>query len=370
MRKELMQSWKGKALLLLSSITICTVVLEVVVRGYDATRGRGFFSEYRNPISNGLNPIRPFRIFGFEAYGVKDGLKCISSRWGELYPLKKPKDTFRIVVFGGSTSENGNNFGQSGIHYPLVLQLELRRAIRTKTVEVINVANQGYSTAQSLVLLEFDVLSWDPDLIIVSHNINDLLVSYWPNFAFDYSNKFGTVFYSVPDYKSLFTIPNVLFQHSQLYWLVQSRIESFRGPKVTPIRRKSYGNDPSPVAVQVFERNLRSIVALAKANHIGVILGSQPLESSEEYFRRHEDYNAYNSVIVYPLHAEFVEHHHAFNRSIQQVAQDTGVFFVDNDLVFDGRREYFIDFVHYTDDGVRLLAGNYTDFILKHHIIE
>jgi hypothetical protein len=271
---------------------------------------------------------------------------------------------------GGSTSENGNNFRASRIHYPGVLQTELRKSIHSKSVEVINAANQGYSTAHSLALLELDVLSWDPDLIIVSENVNDLMVSYWPNFAFDYSNKYGTVFFSVPDYKSLFSTPNVLLQHSQLYWLVQTGIEQFRGPTVTPIQRKPYGEAPSPVAVQVFERNLRSIVALAEANHIRVILGSQPLEPSEEYFKRHVDYNAFNSIIVYPLHSEFVQHHHAFNRAIRKVAEGTGVFFVDNDLVFEGRREHFTDFVHYTDEGLRLLAGNYASLITTQHIIE
>ena len=54
---------------------------------------------------------------------------------------------------------------------------------------------------------------------------------------------------------------------------------------------------------------------------------------------------------------------------IEQVADDNGVFFLDNDSKLGGRKEYFIDYVHYTPMGVRALATNYSDFIIENNII-
>ena len=55
---------------------------------------------------------------------------------------------------------------------------------------VISVASSAYATPHSLTLLSLDVLSWDTDLVILSHNINDLQAAYMPGFKPDYSHKY------------------------------------------------------------------------------------------------------------------------------------------------------------------------------------
>lgn len=334
-------------------------------------RGYGFFSGHRNLLSNSIKkPVRPFRTFGFELYKNENEIKYISSRHGELYPIKKPTATFRVVVFGGSTTENIHSFDEAKIHYPLILQSKLRESLGTKAIEVINVANNAYATPHSLILFELDVLSWEPDMIIVSHNINDLLAAYWPNFTFDYSNKYGNKFYSIPDYTSIFTFSNVLFQHSQFYWLIRGRINDMTSDESRELQRKSYGIKPPQLAIKIFKRNLRSFVAVAKENGIKVLLGNQPLQPTEEYFIRHVVHKPYNSIVTYPLHNEFVLHHRTFNEAIRQVAEETGVLFIDNESKLGENKEYFIDFVHYTPKGVSILAHNYTQFLIHKNIIQ
>ena len=348
--------WKRKVAVATLSVLSGLVLLEVTIRVYDAARGFGFFSARRNVVATGVQPPRPFRTFGFDLYARRDGVRHVSSRHGELYPLEREPGTLRIVVFGGSSSENRRAFLEAGIHFPLVLQERLRTTLGRADVEVINVAYEAYSTAHSLILLELDVLSWEPDVIIVSHNVNDLLAAYWPDFAFDYSNKYANRFYSLPDLESIYSAPNVLLQHSQLYWLVK---DALTAPQVTAIRRESYGVALPSEVTDVFARNLRSIVALAQANGIDVVLGSQPLEVSEEAFLRHMRYKPYNGLFLYPLHEEFVAHHGTFNEIIANVARDTGVRFCDAAGALAGEPGVFIDFVHYTEAGVRALADAY-----------
>ncbi|MEA1929219.1 MAG: SGNH/GDSL hydrolase family protein [Candidatus Auribacterota bacterium] len=203
LKKANTSSWKHNLLLIVFSLIFALLVLEIAIRTYDMVKGYGFFSGRRNLLSRNMAPASPFRIFGFELYKNENGVKYISSRYGELYPVKKPSGTFRIVVFGGSTTENGHSFNTAGIHYPILLQSKLRESLGTGAIEVINVAKGAYATPHSLILFELDVLSWQPDMIIVSHNINDLHAVYWPNFTYDYSNKYSHKFF-LPDYKSNF----------------------------------------------------------------------------------------------------------------------------------------------------------------------
>lgn len=369
MTRPQQSSRKSKFLLSVLSLIVILGILEFSIRVYDVAKGRGFFSDGRNLISKGTEPLKPFRTFGFDLYKNIDGVKFISSRWGELFPIKKPKGSYRIVVFGGSTSENLPAFRKTKIHYPLVLQSILRKALNTDAIEVINVANSGSSTAHSLILLELDVISWEADLVIISHNINDLGAAYWPDFTFDYSNKYSSKFYHMPDVGSICTTSNMLFQHSQLYWYVREKMNAGVTNERTEIRRRHYDIKSLQLPLQVFKRNLRSFVAIAKENGIKVLLGNQPLQPSEEYFNRHVAYKPYNSIVTYPLHDEFLQHHRAFNNAIKQVAEETHVLFIDNDSALGGKKDYFIDYVHYTPEGVYKLANNYANFLFKNHVV-
>lgn len=46
-------------------------------------------------------------------------------------------------------------------------------------MRVYNAAVSAYSTAHSLIRLEFDILQYERDLVIVMHNVNDLTVNYF-----------------------------------------------------------------------------------------------------------------------------------------------------------------------------------------------
>ena len=347
----------GRIIAVLVGVLLTLVALEIGVRTYDAYRGFSFFSSRRAEF---VKPPLPFRTFGFDLY--RDGR--ISSRHGELYPIEKQLGTFRIVVFGGSTTENSSAFQKARIHYPAVLQESLRKSLR-REVEVINVANSAYAIPHSIILLSLDVISWNPDLVILSHNTNDLTASYWPGFTFDYSNKYSHDYYSVPDF-SAYTVTNMIFRHSQLYWVVKARL--VRAPGT--LARRPYGSDPPGAALDVFKRNLRTFIGIARQNQIAVLLGTQPLMTDEAYFTASMAGKPYNDVVTYPLHAEFVAHHNIFNDAILSVADQEGTYRLDNRGALIESSADFIDFVHYTPEGVRKLAAHYAKFIIDTDIVE
>ncbi|MDQ5980320.1 MAG: hydrolase family protein, partial [Verrucomicrobiota bacterium] len=133
--------------------------------------------------------------------------------------------------------------------------------------------------------------------------------------------------------------------------------------------RASRGDHPLAAAQQVYERNLRSFVALARTNGLGVILASQPLEPGRDFFDQQMAYKPYNNIVQYPMHEEFIKHHLAYNRTIEKVARETGVWFLDNNADFGGDRKYFIDMVHYSSAGIDRLAENYANCILGQKIV-
>ena len=359
-------------LLAAGSVFVLLAAAEIGVRCYDWYRGQGFFSTFRNPLAKEVE-ILPFRAFGFKLYGSKDGKPAIMGRWGESFPLEKGKNVYRVLCLGGSTTENGDVYKQAGLHYPLVLQRLLQKKYPGREIQVLNLGKSAYSTAHSLILLELNALDWQPDLIIISHNINDLTAAYFPGFVPDYSNKYGSKYYTLSarlleEYNTL----NLLMQHFQLYWILKGRVQARLDQDRTEqaqFKRRSYGMDPPPDAARTFARNLESMVLLARLRGVDVILGTQPLEPSEEYFRRHMGHKPYNDRVLYPLQKEFGSHHGAYNRIAAKVAAATGAFLVDNDRLFGGDRKYFVDLVHYTRSGVERLAGDYYDCIVANGLI-
>ena len=265
-------------------VTIIVITLacgEIGVRAYTAVQYPHKYGKW-NIVEKVRNSYRPFRTFGSNHYVSKNDKLSISSRHREHYPFKKDKDTYRIVCLGGSTTENLSVFRHTGKHYPLLLQERLSKEYPDKNIEVINVGNSSYTTAHSLILLELDVISWNPDLVILSHNYNDLATGYWDDeFRVDYSHKFLYEFYN-PIMR--LTTLNVILQNSALYSILWEKFSRFRvGPK--QFKEKSRGELPSEISMDVFKRNLQSFIAISKANNIDVILGSQPLNVDKKNIR-------------------------------------------------------------------------------------
>ena len=120
---------KGRFFALLVGMLAFALLVEVGVRTYDAIFREGFFTDHRNLLAR---EIKPFLIFGFSLYEEVAGVRHISSQHGELFPLAKPNGTYRIVVFGGSTTVNAYSFRINGLHYPLRLQQILKENVATR----------------------------------------------------------------------------------------------------------------------------------------------------------------------------------------------------------------------------------------------
>ena len=363
--------FKANFILSIMTLVVIYFIGEIAVRTRDALKGHNFFSnEFRDELSINKHNLIPYMIFGHKLYVKKGNEIYISSCHNELYPIKKPDNTFRIICLGGSTTINEYAYSKYKEHYPLVLQKLLSEKYPNKKIEVINLGFGAYSTAHMLILLELDVISWNPDLVIVSENHNDLTAYVYPDLTLDYSNKYGSDHYIEPTYLKNFTTLNALFRWSSFYWFLKEKWDKvFHRTEVIPTVRKSFGNEPPELSKYIFRRNLKNIYNIANAWNIKILYATQAQLDNKES----TDYlptTGRNDGEVWPLQSEFILHHNMFNKIIKEVANSTGSHFLDNSSLISNHPKYFIDDLHYTKSGVEILARNYFNFIISNNLIK
>ncbi len=335
-------------------IFLAFVAGEVALRAYQKVRGVPFFS-FLPGYHEKTFRLSPFLVFGprtdwqipnkpnpetahFNAQGFRTH--------DVLGP--KPPDELRIVALGGSTTEDVWN--DAGIHWPLVAEETLHEAGRDEVGIYIG-AMSAYTAAHSLVRLELDVLQYQPDLVLVLHNINDLMVVYYagsqgrpvdPNYKVKYTRKSLT---GVIDDSDVVV--------SRLLAFIRGRLERL-SPKAPIPTLEHYDLETGRC---IFERNLKSIVAVARAHGSEVVLVTMPVARSTARFEDTAALARGGLLDSFPTHDRFLADFDRYNETIRQVGKELGVKVIDAANLVASEDRYFADIVHTTTEGVRAMGG-------------
>ncbi len=206
--------------------------------------------------------------------------------------LQKPRGTFRTIAVGGSTTVNENSFQLSGVDYPLALEKKLSEAMSGITIEVLNAGGSGFSTAQSLINIEFRLTEYSPDIILLMHNINDCSANFFEGGATsDYSNKYMKPYFLSPSLQGSLSVSGFLTQSRFLTWIG------------LPQKLAGMSGDLGPEAdyrpgIRFFRRNIASIAGICKENKIRLILLSQPYSMNPHPYVSKAAFLAYDQVIA------------------------------------------------------------------------
>jgi lysophospholipase L1-like esterase len=305
---------KTVALFLVASAISCGAA-ELVWRANLYRTGRGFFDdprEFTSPFFTTFDEPRPI-VFGSELY----------YRNGKVARDKGPRE-IRVICLGGSTTVNF----RAGISFPELLEGRLAARGSAHEVRVLNAGSEGYSTAHLLVNLSLRNLDAQPDIVVVFENINDLSAMWFGDeVASDYANKYKTDFYL--GFRHRTGVIASVAKISRLARFAFSRIQALEFPRSESRERSSYDR-----GLTIFTRNLRNLVAVSQANRVRLLLASQPARSD---FRAHPGFAAYN-------------------RTIEQVAAETGVAFVDLARIVTDDRFFLDDAIHNNRAGVEAVA--------------
>ena len=259
----------------------------------------------------------------------------------EIINRKKDPNTIRIITVGGSTTLNRNAYNLAGIDYAMVLEKLLNEHTDGKTYEVLNAGGAAYSTAHSLINIQFRLVEFSPDIIVLMHNVNDRSVNYFgDNLTEDYSNKYLLSHYVNPELKPMSSLSSITYQSRILTRLRVHRF-LFASKKLIFDRDINYG-------LEIFKRNLTYIINTCNLHNINLVLLSQP----------HMLQNLSRPDMLKVSSAkDEVDHIIRYNQAIWTVAQKYGVHFVDMYEKIGQTEDLFSDVVHYTPKGIESFAN-------------
>ncbi len=200
---------------------------------------------------------------------------------GEETVWAKPEGVTRIACVGGS-STYGEGVSDNEHTWPARLQHLLSSSTENGEVEVINLGVPGYTTFESLARFALVGVELRPDIVVVYHSMADVSSALCDSPEPDnthYRTNWPTTFRSDIDR---------LFETSRVYRLVRSCFANsamgrYDGNSIAS-RVSTEGviaGLPPARGFSNFERNIRSLIALANSIDARVVLVSQAVDERD-----------------------------------------------------------------------------------------
>jgi len=279
---------------------------------------------------------------------------------GFLMPSRvHPQPDLVLAFLGGSTTEC--RVVPEDSRFPYLAGRRLEKVCQVK-VNSYNAARSGNNSLHSLNLLLHKLMPVKPDIVVMMHNINDLVTllyekTYWNNNASrrvmvevkpTITGQVRGFFQVLREY----TIPHLY--RAILEWSHRvggpdqdtDEFRHLRGKKVEINR---------PYLLQEFRSNLQMFVDMCRARRIRPVLMTQPSRLSGNL-----DPQTWKEVKVLEAQgisfSEFQELHARFNQAIREVGAANQVLVVDLAREIPPAPAYIYDPVHLTERGSKLAA--------------
>lgn len=306
--------------------------------------------------------IEPIGALGYRqrphsTYRYGNGTVATSNAMGFRGPevsVRKPGDTFRIVLLGGSTS---HGFGVNDTAtIDAFMRRELAERYPDRKFEVVNLAFDGYDSYQDLTRFREDGLRLDPDVVIVNSGINDVRNARYERLQ---EADPRTLIWEA-DLRRLRLERRVgrSWRTRAKHYLYLARLL----PLVRDIRHRSSETRtmdhvaPNPQAADYFERNVSGIDSLAAAHGVAVLLSTPPSSLAMKY-----PANATSSISYWINDAATTQQYRdELDRRLRRLAtrpttSGSPVVYVQHHLT----KDMFIDDCHLNAEGNRQMASDF-----------
>jgi hypothetical protein len=296
------------------------------------------------------------------------------NRWGfrgEDIEKEKPIESFRIFMLGGSTVFSGEvKFEQS---HPRLLEHYLRKHYPKIKIEVQNAGMHWHSSQESLIKFLTKIEDFHLDLAIVWHAVNDLYRSFSPKdfsigpYQSDYSHYYGPLQGMIRSYRNSYKTRvgslSYLVDLGKNYWFSDLK-QAYQ-----PISVESFRSLPS------FERNMRNIVQIAKLKNVYIILASEPFLYHIDLSDKEKKKIQFDDLFMTedgkkPDMISIIHGMNLFNETARNIAMENEVPFFDLEKVVPKTLDYFLDDVHYTEKGNKIIAEKLSEFVIQTKIID
>ncbi|HAP35770.1 MAG TPA: hypothetical protein DCQ28_07440 [Bacteroidetes bacterium] len=251
----------------------------------------------------------------------------------------------RIFCLGGSTTELADSKGKD---WESRVETILKNEYGITNVEVYNLGREWYTTLHTLINYETNLRQHKPSVILIMQSLNDLLhnadfsVFSHDTFREDYGHFYGPV--------------NRIIQHGSLLDKMNSIVAGlwYAYPK------EVITTDIFPGIVS-YERNLKTIIELAKNDSTKIILMTEPslfksvMSTDEISVLGMLKVEAINEHKVWSLQTA-TNGMQQYNSMMKTIAKNHNLPLIDLDSVVPKSLTYFRDDVHYTDTTFSLIA--------------
>jgi lysophospholipase L1-like esterase len=307
-------------------------------------------------------PRSPFLVFGprVNVHFARAG----RPEWGSFNdmgirlpfptPDREPREV-RILALGGSTTEGlAADLGKRdvGLHWPLGLECLLRARGRDD-VRVLNGAMSAYTTAHSLVRFALDLVETRPDVVLIKHNINDLMVTYRaaslgttvdPNYLVRYGRKRWTGYIDESD------VVTSRVLHSARVRLLGDR----EAAALVPHEQWQYDLQRSE---HYFRRNLIELIRSVRHSGATPVLLTESRSSDASHVAQARALHGVDvALTLYPVLDQFYRDFDRFNEVIREIAAAERIPLVDVARALPEDNGLFLDVVHHSEEGVRRIA--------------
>jgi len=366
---------RAKVIIVLASFILMLFVLELGLRfylsNYGNERQKTLYLYSREEINEELTLLRGL---AFLNYGLSPTHEYVNSRGyrGPEIALPKPRDVYRIVALGGSTTF-GLFLDSWQLTYPHKLEQHLRSVYDYSQVEVVNAGAPQYSTWESAVNMLLRVPDLEPDMIIIYHGINDVGVRLTDPEYFD--GLYSARGYWTDQDDPLPPSSLLRFAMKRLGFELQAEYildAKFRVPDgirscMLDASRAGYcqGYDMSASDVLsanppiYFERNVRNMIRLARGMNSEVLLltwAYSPLDFPIEG----------GGGMVYAYLQDGVDEHNAI---VRKIAEEEGTLFYDLAASMPIDQKFWVNGIHMKAAGTAEMARQVAEYLVSTEIL-
>ena len=265
--------------------------------------------------------------------------------------VPKPENQFRILCLGASTTGNYIQYEGKEYSYPMELELYLKKRYPKMDIIVHNCGYGGWTSAEILINFLLNLYDTEPDVVLIYHAYNDLVPSLTPGFLSDYSHARRNLGETYHKYRIASGIPDLPFA---IYNCLLNHVFPYMNPRYGVIQATSR-NRPDLngqfCGLNTYRRNIEHLVKICKESNIDVIVSTF-------------SHYLYDEIKNSKVHLKYLEGLQAENEEMKKIAQKHQIPLVDNRQLIPEEEKYFTDSIHFTPDGMKLLARNFGEEIV------
>lgn len=288
---------------------------------------------------------------------------------GDSLVRPKPDGEFRVFMVGGSTTECVYLDDSEAV--TRVLQTELqRRAPAGIHVDVQGAGKSGDKSFDHLAMIAHRIVHLQPDAIVVFLGINDLEAAMGHR---DYlmfpqtTNSGGDVHWTLGQ---LVRFTATEFQLPRLAYYALNPVDeedisltSSYAAMAERKREQPIADDPPRTDLQPFAQNLRSIVGVARANHVPIVLMTQATTWNSDVDPRAADWHWLTGFESRHREDQLDSAMELYNDTTRAVAAEFGIPILDLARALPKSLDFFYDDVHFNVNGAATAAAALADVV-------